>query len=311
MRTTKALFDKPLTQVSYGYFPTGYIGDQIFPLINNRKDSSGKLAGYGTGHLRLVNTIMAGEGKAPRVTATTIESKDYLIEDHGLEGLVTKQDYDNFQDPFDAEKDETEGITHLLKVAREYAIAAALGSTSVLTQYETLSGSAQFSDFANSDPITKFQTARKAIYDGCGGIADVAIMSWDVMQVLKFHPSLLGLGFIQNRAGQMTLSDLAMALEVKRILIGEVKYESAALGQTSSLASVWGKNIVFAVLPQVAQKKQVSLGYTIRKSGEQANQVFTYDPGNPPGAKAIICTDNYDDLIANVGAAYLIKDAIA
>jgi hypothetical protein len=311
MNQTKAQVDKLLTNVSKGYFPQGYIGDSILPLINNRKQSSGLLGGYGTGHLRVVNTIMAGEGKAPRVTATTVSTTSYLIEDHGLEGLVTQNDYDNFEEPFDAEKDETEGLTSLMKIAREYAIAAALTSSSVLTQYTTLSGTSQFSDYANSDPIAKFLTAKQSVYSGCGVQANTVIMSQEVFDVLSYHPALLELGFQQNRMGQLTEQELAKVLKVEKILIGSIKYESAALGQTSSLGSIWGKHIIFAVLPNVASKKQVSLGYTIRKSGEQANQVFTYFPGNPPNSKAIIVTDNYDDLISNVYAGYLIKDAVA
>lgn len=311
MSVTKAQVDKFLTNVSKGYWLEGGIAEQILTPISNRKQNSGKLAGYGTNHLRLVNTVMAGQGKAPRITTRSVESDSYFIENHGLEGLVTKDDYDNVEDPFDAEKDEVDGLKQLMMVAREKSLADNLTSASILTQNVTLSGSGQLSDYANSDPIGNFNTARETIKSGCGVPPDTAIMSWEVFNKLKFHPQLLELGYIQNRTGQLSVQDLAIIMEVDRVLIGAASYETAALGQSSSLGPIWGKHIVFGKLPTTARKRQVSLGYTIRKGGESQNQVFSYMPGNPPGSKAVIVTDNYDDLLSNVSAGYLIRNAVA
>lgn len=311
MSQTKAIVNKLLTGVSKGYLPEGFIGDQI---LTDKAVvmKSGLIGSHGKQHLRLMNTVYGGRGKAPRFESNTRSSTTYLIESHGLEGMVTQDDYDNVEDPFDAEKDETLFLTTVLKISREKAIADALGSTSVLTQNVTLSGTSQFNDYVNSNPLSRFEVAQAAVYDGCGVPPDSAIMSWKVFNKLSYHPAILeALGFKENRAGTLNAAEVASAMKVKRLLVGQPKYNSAALGQTDVLADIWGKNIVFAVLPREAMKMQVSLGYQIRKIGQAPYETSKWDHDNPRGATGILTTDFYDDVLTDVGAAYLIKDAIA
>lgn len=311
MALVKALIDKYLTNASKGYFPEGFIAESINPIITV-KQRSGLLAGYGNNHIRLVNTIYGGRGKAPRFEAIVRSSQSYYIDRHGLEGMVTEDDYINVDLPYDAEKDEVLGLVTVLKIGREKSIADALGSTAILTQNTTLSGTAQFNDYANSDPLAKFRTAQEGVYDGCGAAPDTAIMSWKVANTLSYHPGILeALGFTMNRAGTLKEQELASAMKVDRVLVGNPKYNSASLGQSDVLADVWGKNVIFGVCPKSAQKFQTALGYQVRLAGEAQNQVSKWDIQNPRGATGILVTDNYDDLLSNVLAAYLIKDAIA
>jgi len=306
-----AIVDKLLTNVSKAFVPTGFIAELILPKIRV-KQSSGLLGGYGEDHLRIVNNVMGGRGKAPRYNSIVRSSEGYKIENHGLEGIVTKDDFDNVEQPFDARKDETLGLKTVMSISREKALSDVLGDTSVITQNVTLTGTDQWSDFANSDPIDDFKTAQNTVYDGCGMPPDSAIISWKVANTLKYHPAILeNLGFTQNRAGTLTEIELAKAMSVRRLLIGVPQFNSAAQGQTPVRTPIWADNAVFMVTPQTAQKYQVSLGYTIRKSNETMGQTFRFALNNPPMAEGIIVTDNYDDLLSNVTCAFLIKDAIA
>jgi hypothetical protein len=88
-------------------------------------------------------------------------------------------------------------------------------------------------------------------------------------------------------------------------------YNSANEGQTDSLAAVWGKHIIFGVLPLQAQVRQVSLGYLVQYAGEAPRKVYKYAVNNPPESNAILVEDNYDMFISNANAGYLIKNAIA
>jgi hypothetical protein len=311
MSQTKAQIDKFLTMASKGYQPEGFIADKILPIVNVKQDS-GKLAGYGNNHLRIVNTVYGGRGMAPRFESIVRSSDTYQIEDHGLEGMVTPADYRNVEEPYDAEKDETMGLVTVLKLSREKALADVLGATATMTRNTTLAGTSQLSDYVNSDPLGKFKTAQESVYDGCGAKVNTAIMSWKVMNTLSYHPGILeALGFQQNRAGTLSEQEVASAMKVQRILVGEPKYNSAAFGQSDVLADVWGKNILMAVCPASAMKFQVGLGYTVRRLGESPFQTSKWEHNNPRGATGILVTDAYDDLLSNVNAAYLIKDAIA
>ena len=307
----KAIVDKLLTQASSMFVPEGYVSEQLLPTIDVMQDT-GKLAKYGNNHLRIQNTVMAGKGGARRVDVITRSQSTYEVEHHGLEGLVTEQDKRNVEKPYDAEKDETLGLSTALWLCKEKSLADTLGDTAVVTQNVTLSGTSQFNDYNNSDPIGVFKTARLAVRDGCGKKPDTAVMEWDVFNTLAYHPGILAaLGFTQNRAGQLSEAELAKALGVKRLLVAEAKYNSAAEGQSDSLSNVWGNNIIFCVAPDRAVPYQVSLGYYVRIKGRPPRQVFKSQRDNPPESTGIIVRDSYDMFLSNLTAAYLVKDAIA
>lgn len=307
----KADIEKRLTGVSNGYFPMGYVSEALLP-TKEVSQQTGKIGAYGKDHLRIVNTIMGGAGEARRVNSFTTSDQSYYIEDHGLSDIVTVNDRRNYDAPFDAEKDKTIGLTHLLWMAKEFGLASALTSTSTMTQNETLSGAAQFSDYANSDPLGKFSTARRTIRNACGMAPNAVIMSWQVADKLAYHPAILdALGFTQNRAGQLTEAELAKAMGVRRLFIADVMYNSAVLGQTDSLTDIWGRDVIFFVRPDRADLRQQSLGYYLKYKGERPRQVYKNPIKNPPNATEVIVTDNHDFMLTDVTCGYLIKDAIS
>lgn len=311
MSQLKALFDLPLSNVSSMLIPDGMLCEQLLPTVEAAQQS-GKLAKYGTNHLRIEASLKGGRSEFRRVESITRSTASFQIEGHGLEDIVTKEDYKNVQEPYDAEKDAVIGLTNLLWLVKEKGLADSLTSTSIMTQNTTLSGTGQFSDYINSDPIAKFATARSTVRSGSGVPPNVAAMDYAVWNVLRFHPQMLdALGFKQNRPGGLSQDEMAVALGVKKVLIAEAVYESAAEGQTSSLSPVWGKHIVFAVAPEKAMPYQVSLGYMVRYAGEPPRKVTKYAINNPSGATGILCEDDFDQLISNAGAGYLIYNAIA
>lgn len=311
MAQTKAIVDKLLTNVSSMFVPQGYISEMFFPMVESVQ-STGKLAKYGQSHLRIESSIIGGEGKYRRVKPITRSTTSYSIEGHGLEGIVTKDDYRNVEVPYKAEEDETLGLTTKLWLEKESVLASAMSSTAVLTQNTTLSGTSQFSDYANSDPIDKFKTARATVRSGCGVPPNAAWMDWAVWNVLAFHPGILeALGYKDNRAGSLSPDELAKAMGVEKLLIAKPIYNSAKEGQSDSLAAVWGKHIGFGVLPDRAMPYQTSLGYYVKYVGSQPRKVYKYDAQNPPESTVILVEDEYDMLVSNAAAGYLIKDAIA
>jgi hypothetical protein len=311
MAQTKAIVDKLLTNVSSKYEPEGYISELLFPKVQVVQ-KTGKLAKYGLSHLRVETTFTGGRGKYRRAETQARSTTSYDIEGHGLEGLVTKDDYRNVEKPYDAEKDETEGLSSTLWVEKEVGLATVLADTGTITQNTTLSGTSQLSDKDNSDPITIFENARKAVRDGCGKAPDTVWMDWAVLNKIKSHPQLLDmLGYKYARPGGLSEGELAQAMGVQRILIADVSYNSAKEGQADVLASAWGKHIWFGVLPKAAAVAQVSAGYMFTYQGSSPRKVYKEAVFNPPGSTSILVEDEYDFVISNVGGIYLIKDAIA
>lgn len=311
MSQLRAIVDKLLTGVSSAYIPKGFISEQILPTVQS-KQYSGLLGKYGTNHLRIENSIKGGRGKYRQVETRVYSTLSYLIEGHGLEGFVSKEDYANVEEPFDAERDEVLGISTMLWLEKEKILADTLTNTSIITQNVTLSGTSQFNDFANSDPIGVSATARSTILNASGLMPNLAIMDIQVWNQLRFHPQMLdALGYKWARPGGLQEDEMARALGVDKVLFGTARYESAKEGQTSSLASVWGKGLIFAVAPDKPEIMQKSLGYLVRPIGSQPRKVYKETNFNPPGSVKVLVEDEYDMLISDVTCGYLVANSIA
>lgn len=311
MSQLRAIVDKLLTNVSSAYVPKGFLCEEILPTIES-KQYSGLLGKYGTNYLRIENSIKGGRGKYRQVETRIYSTQSYLIEGHGLEGFISKEDYANVEEPFDAERDETMGVSTMLWLEKELNLANALNSTAVLTQNTTLAGTSQFSDYANSDPIGVCAVARQTILNASGILPNLAIMDVQVWNQLRFHPALLdALGFKWARPGGITQDEMALALGVDKVLYGTARYDSSKEGQTTALTSVWGKGLIFAVAPDKPEIMQKSVGYLVRPTGGQPRKVYKQSNFNPPGSTALLVEDEYDMLISDTTCGYLIAGAVA
>lgn len=310
---TKAIVDKLLTQASSRLIPTGFVSELVLPPVFVMQ-KTGKLGTYGNGHLRLESTLGGGRGAFRRVDAVTRSTTSYDVEVHGLEGMVSPDDYANVEEPFNAEEDEVIALTTMLMLKKEFALASALTSTAIITQNTTLAGIDQYSDYANSDPLDDALTAAATIRDAIGNPPNTAIMDWKVYKYLRYHPAFLKqLGYSEARPGGLSGEELARAMDVERVLIANAVYNSAKEGQADVIAPVWGKDLVYCYAPSSAAKNQKSLGYRVQLADQKrsARAVFKYPIMNPPGSMGIIVQDNWDFLLSDVSAAYLIKAAIA
>lgn len=311
MSQMKAIVDKLLTNVSSMYVPEGYISEAILPNLSV-KQKTGKIGKYGLNHLRIVNAKMGGRGRAARFEPIVRDSDLYSIESHGLEGLVTEDDYDNSEEPFDAEKDETLGLTTTLWTAKEYAIASVLFNTAIITQNITLAAATdKFSDYVNSKPLENFRDGQNVILEGCGKMPNRAICSQKVFNTLKYHPAILrSLGFADNRAGTLKIAEVAHAMGVEMLHIGDAAFNNAKLGQSDNLEQIWGDSVLMYYAPKTAAKYQQSLGYymTMKKRGPR--RVYKFTVNNPPNSKGIIVQDDYQFALTNVKCAYLIKNCL-
>lgn len=311
MSQLKAIQDVLLSGVSSAYVPKGYISEEILPEIQH-KQYTGKLGKYGSDHLRIENSIKAGRGKYRRVETIVRSTTSFQIQGHGLEGFVSKEDYANVQDPFDAERDEVIGLSTVMWLEKEKMLADTLMSTSIVTQNITLSGAAQFSDYVNSDPVGVVTDAQNTILNAAGVDANMIVMDKYVFNKLKYHPSLLvALGYRYARPGGLKIDEVAEALGVEVIKIGMARYNTAKEGQSASLAAVWGKGIALVVAPPKAQVMQKSFGYLVRPQGSSPRKIYKQTNFNPPGSTAILCEDEYDMLVNDTTCAYLIANAVA
>lgn len=315
MTQTRAIVDKLLTGVSNGLFQGDekYISEMILPTVSV-KQRSGKYGNYGNEHLRIVNTAHIGKGGYLEIDPITRASDTYFVEEHALKSVITAEDFDNVEQPYDERSDRTIGITSLLWLAKEKALADTLMDPAVITQGATLTGNAQYNNLthADSDPLGDGLTAKNTVRDAVGIKPNVIAMSDSVADTLRVHEQLLDkLGFKWNRPGGLSNVELAQALDVEKVLVGEAVYNNSKKGQSDNLTKIWAKDLIYLVTADKAKKYQKILGVEIRLKRGAPRKVFRIRQDEPIDSEKIIVQDHYDHLILNTECAYLLQDVIA
>lgn len=263
--------DIPLVKVSDKYVNEGFICETALTELPV-KNRSGILAKYGNVHLQLVRSVVEERGEY--LTIPTVErdlSDTYYVKKHGLHDIVTEDDYMEVMEPFEAESDVVENLESLLMIEKEHSIATALRATATYPagHSETLSGNAQWDDYTNSNPIELITTIRNTIFAASGKISNAAIIPWDVMQKLRYHPRLISATNDAGQLSQFMVERIKALLELDYLAIPKCFYVNAS----GDFQSIWGKDAIFYHKSPTANKKQRTFAYSLFINGKR-NRVF-------------------------------------
>ena len=138
-------------------------------------------------------------------------------------------------------------LTNIMELEIEKRVAAATFVTAVWGTSNTLSGTSQWSDFANSDPISDSDTAIRTILRNTGAKPNNLFMGLLAWEKLKEHPLILD-KYKHTQVGIMTEDLVAAVLGVGKITVGSSVENTAAEGQTFVGADIWTDNALFQVV---------------------------------------------------------------
>jgi len=264
----------PLTNASLAYKNELYIAEKAAPVVQVVR-SAGKIYSYGMDNLRIVNTYRAVGGK-PNIVETTVSSSDhYSLEDHVLGEFIPEEVLLNQESPINARLDVTEALTDRIYVDKEKAFADVVTSTGVITQNTTLTGTDQWSDYANSDPIADMKTAIATVRSGSGKKPNTFIIAWDVLNTLLFHPDIQG--YFPGAPAitkEMLETSLPRIFGLSKMLIGEAQYNNSNLGGTDTLADIWTKDCVIAYVEDRPTLKSRTLANTYARKAPRLWQTL-------------------------------------
>ena len=308
--------DKLVTNVLLAYTNKTFIAGDMLPAVPNLAEESGLLGKISNHHLRTYVTKRAlydeGEHRMEfKYTQTDRYQIDYYDQSVYIPYRLQKQ----LQAPFDSRRDAATVILQAMMLEREVALATSLTSTSVLTNNTTLSGTSQYSDYANSDPRVNFETARDSVFSTTGSEANAIFMSRKVANVLKGHPFFLDLA--KRNAGQNVsninltqFTELLKAFfELDYVYIGKSIKITSKEGQTETKGNVWGNDVVFFHRAPNPSLFAPSFGYSFSLAGKDKT-VRVREHQNGKG-EIVEVEWAYQDMLLDANCAYLLKNAVA
>jgi hypothetical protein len=253
--------DFALTDVSIAYRNEQLVANLLFPPVPVTKQSN-KYFVYSKDRFRVVDDARRPGAKANEIE-WTLSTDTYYCEGHALAQPVPDELRANADPALDVDVDATETLTDLILLQLEVAAASAVYNPAVITQNTTLSGTSQWSDFTNSDPIDAIATAKAVIAQQIGREPRSLLISYPVYQQLRQHPKIID-RFKYTQVGIITPDMLKSVFDVDDLIIGSAIKNTAKEGQADALDYVWGKNALLFYRPPAMGRRVVTLGTQFR-----------------------------------------------
>lgn len=315
--------DRALTQISVGFPNTQPLaGSALFPAVSVLKQTD-KYYIFGREGWLPESDQRAPGAVANEVTGAALSTDTYYAAEHSLQIAVTDEERQNADPPIAPDRDGTNIVTSKILLGRErvmQTLATTTGnySTTGGNSVVTLSGTSQWNDYANSDPISDLRTGKITINSKIFADPNVAVIPYQVMAKLEDHPDFLERIKYSERA-IFSQELLASILGFERVVVPGVGINTANLGQTPSLSYLWGKDVVLAYAPQNGGLKIPSYGYEYAWSGAGGGGPQYVDRWREDRRKSdvIRVCRYYDVKLAALDASsksiagYLIKSAVA
>ena len=239
-----------LTQIAMAVKPQGMVADLICPRVpvEAEKFIYTKMA---TDEAFSIPDTRVGRTSEPNTVEFGGTDVTDSTEDYGLDDVVPNKDVDNARGTnYDPMAAATERTALLVQLAREQRVANlyfTLGNYSA-AQRATLSGTSQWSDYANSDPVTAILTA----FDNMLVRPNIGVLGQAVWTKLRMHPKVVaavlgatGVGAAAAASGAVARKAVADLLELEDVIVGQAFYNGSKKGQAAAFSRLWGKHAAF------------------------------------------------------------------
>lgn len=299
--------DQLLTNVSVKYTNSHFIADQIAPTLDVPK-RSGYYFQYNKENLRApVNDRRTGYSATNIVDHDLIQVPYGPLSERGLKEGITPDEFLMYTDPLDPRTDAAENVTEKMLLRREIDLFTDMTNTSIVTQFATLSGTSQWSDYTNSDPLVAIQSYI-SIMKRVGVVTpNTLVLGQQVWDQLKNHPKVIN-RLVYTTSDATDPQRFGSLVGIPNVVIGDSVQNSAVEGQTDSLAYIWGKHAwLMYVAPQPGIKK-LSAFYHLQLTG--GRNVYRWVDNDPP-IEWVAVRDYYDRKLIAAEAVYFIQNAVA
>jgi len=255
------------------------------------------------------DTLVGKFDKADEMRFKATE-KPNMVENHALSETVSNEDAEDSPAGIDPLSKATERVTDLVLLGREKRVADLLfGAANYASSNKTtLSGTAQFSDVVNSDPIKQLTDFLDTMVIRANKMV-IGRIPWTW---LARHPKVVkAANGNSGDSGIATRQRVAELLELDDILVGESFLNTAAKGQTPSMARVWGNFLLLGYYNKLADNNGgLTLGYTAKWKGWQVKTIAEEDRGLHGTQKQLV-GESVKPVLASPTCGFLISSVVA
>ncbi len=238
--------------------------------------------------------------------------------DYGLDDIVPNDEIEAFNSmikpasggPINPLAISTMLTTKLVQLDREVRVAARVFSAAnyVAANQATLSGTGQWSDFANSNPLDAILAALDLpVYR-----PNVAVFGQATFTKLRQHPKIVQAVFgTAQTGGVVTRDQLAQVLEIGRVVVGAGFVNTARKGQAVNNQRVWGKHAAFLYIDKEASmSQQPCWGFTAQWGDKVAGEINEPTKG-VRGSQRVRVAESVKEVVSAPALGYYFQNAVA
>ncbi len=305
--------DKFLTNVSVAYLNADFYGERLFPVLPVDRQTN-KYPVFGKEKFRIYEDSRRPSDEAREIDDWRLSSDQYYAAGHAMRAAIADELKSNSDIP-DLEIETVQNLTNaiLLRLeANTYNLVFGAGTPITTT---ALSGTSQWSDYTNSDPIAAVEAQKITIFQNTGRAPNAFAVSYPVFIKLRQHPKIID-RFKYTQVGILQPDHLKTAFDVENFWVLNALKETANQGQASSLDYVWAKTALLSYVPPAPGRRTVALGYTFRWTGDgiladTAGVMVKRYREEKRSADVVEVHRYYDNKIVTAAAAYGWTAAVA
>lgn len=294
-----------LTAVSVAYSNENMVADSVLPRMPVGKQDFKYFKANLVDPFTVPDTRVGRKSKPNMVETGGIEVTD-SCEDYSLEDAIPVSDLQNADSRWNPRVRAVTYISDLLALDREIRVAnlvTTLGNYPA-AQRATLSGTSQWSDFTNSNPIN----AILAAMDSMVMRPNTLVMGRAVLTQLMQHPAIVQAtkNTAQTR-GVVARQAIADLFEIQNIVVGEGWVNTARKGQPVSYSRAWGKHCALLNVDATGNR---TFGFTAQWGQRIAGSEFDRDIGMR-GGEVVRVGESVKEVIAESTLGYFFQNAVA
>lgn len=215
--------------------------------------------------------------------------------------------------PFDPLGQASVNLSRLVLLDREIRVAGLVFNAAnfAAANKATLSGTSQWSDYTNSNPLD----AMLAAFDTMIMRPNKLVLGQAVWTKLRQHPRIVeavkSSGAGVNAQGTVTRQQVADLLEIQEVIVGQGFYNTAKKGATAAYSRVWGKFAAAIYTEPVTSTNVTTFGFTAEAGGGLRVRDWFDDKVGSDGGQVIQLVDTVKEVLPATDLGYLWSAAVA
>lgn len=301
--------DPVQTAIAIAYRNKRLISDMVLPRVPVGKQEFKYLLHEMSDGFTIPDTKVGRKSKPNEISFSATEQTEATV-DHALDDPIPNADIKNAPENYDPIGRSTTGLTDIILLDREVRTAGLVFNAAnyPAANKKTLSGTSQWNDYANSDPLTELMMA-----------LDSLIMRPNIMTIgreaftkLIMHPIIVkAMHGNSGDSGVATRQFLADLLELDEVLVGEGYVNTARKGQTTSMQRVWGKHCSLIYRDELAGvDRGTTFGFTAQFGDRISGAQEDGDIGMRGGMRNRV-GESVKELLSAPDLGYFLENVIA